>query len=396
MRAFLSHSSADRLLATEIYRALRDQAVDVWFDRVELRPGDSLLQKIGEGIGNAEHVLVLVTDASRASRWVEKELSIALAREINGSGPRVIPLLLEGCEIPTILADKLYVPVDQRGGGIQGVIPAIFHDSYIADITLGEKDLASDDRTLQENFYEYTRTKYRDLHVHIHNAGFNTKVIDIAERAMSEPGTPAAVVDQIKRISESLPIELPIYWANLSALLTKLLTQMFLFYGKNMDAVRAAVKSVSRSLCFAQYEMCARIRGAVFAPHADQFGHHDIAQYLQRFECFKRNQAGDLVREICHTSPGMNLADVAIEGDPERRIVDTRVLLPISGDDSLMLQVTCAPNSIITNESWYFTCLPQALGRHLQWTAFRETKPLHELDYSMGFSLEDYLRIGFA
>jgi hypothetical protein len=396
MRAFLSHSSADKQLATLIYRALRDQAVDVWFDRLELRAGDSLLTKIAEGIGSAEYLLVLVTENSKASPWVQKELSIALTQEINGTGPKVIPLVLRGCEIPTILADKLYVPVDDRGGGIPEIFPAIFRDSYILDIRLNVDDLTCDKRTLQEELYEFTRSKFADLHVRIGNHAFNQKVIDIAEQSAALPSTPPPIADQINRVSGSLQIELPIYWVNLSALLGQLLTQIFSHYGKNMDAVRVATTSVVRSLNFAQYRMCARIRAAIFAVHAEQFGHDNIAKYIQRFEGFESHEEEKLVREICQIAQSYDLADIGIEGAPDRRIIDSRLWLPVSGDDRVIVQATCHPKDLITYESWYFICLPQLLGRHLYWTAFRDTKPLHELDYAMGFSLDDYRRIGLG
>lgn len=118
MQAFLSHSSADRPLAATIYRSLRDQAVSVWFDRMEMAPGDSLLKKIADGISNSDCVLVLVTENSKRSTWVEKEVSIALT----GAGPRLIPLLLRGCEMPSVLADKIYITVELNGNGIQDIV----------------------------------------------------------------------------------------------------------------------------------------------------------------------------------------------------------------------------------------------------------------------------------
>jgi hypothetical protein len=78
MKAFLSHSSADNALATRLFRFMHDQAVDVWFDRIELRPGDSLLGEIGAGIESADFLLALLTEKSVASPWVQKELTIAL------------------------------------------------------------------------------------------------------------------------------------------------------------------------------------------------------------------------------------------------------------------------------------------------------------------------------
>jgi TIR domain len=397
MRAFLSHSSADKPLATLIYRSLRDEAVAVWFDRLELRAGDSLLKKIADGISSSDYLLALVTDNSKSSAWVEKEITIALTQEINGKGPKVIPLLLKGCDIPTILADKYYVTIDEHGGGIGEIIPAIFRDNYILDVLLKPDSLICDERNLQEELYEYTRTKFPELRVRIDNQHFNQKVIGIVNRTASLPGTPPPVIDQIKRISESFLIEFPIYWVTLPALVSELLNHIFNHYGKTMDAVKVAVKSTMRSLDFAQYEMCAHIHGAVFANYADQFGHPEIGAYVRRFEGIERHEEEKLVHTICQIAPGYDLAYVGIEGNHSRRVRDAKIQLPVSSrDDHLMLQMTCSPQELITCESWYFCCLPQIVGHFLQWATFRDTKPIHELDYSMGFSLGDYDRIGLA
>jgi hypothetical protein len=205
---------------------------------------------------------------------------------------------------------------------------------------------------------------------------------------------PDPLVDQIKRVSASFQIELPIYWANLAALLGRLLNQVFDHYGKNMDAVKEAVSSVVRSLDFAQYEMCSRIRGAVLALHAEEFGHTDVAAYVRRFEGIEEEK---LVRKICQIVPNYDLAYVGIQGKRSGKILDAAIYLPItSPDDRLMLQMTSSPEEMITHHSWYCWCLPQILGHFLQWSAFRDTKPIHELDYAMGFSLEDYDRVGLA
>lgn len=396
MRAFLSHSSVDKPLATKIYRNLRDQAVDVWFDRLEMRAGDSLLAKISEGIGKSEYLLVLVTENSKASAWVEKELSIALTQEINGTGPKVIPLLLRGCEIPTILADKIYVSIDERGRGIHEIFPTIFRDSYILDLRLNAEDLSCDVKTFQEELYEFTRSSFIDLHVRIDNQEFNQKVTSIVEQSAALPDLPPSVVDQINRVSGLFHIELPIYWANLSALIGKLITQIFTHYGRNMDAVKTATTSVVHSLSFAQYRMYVRIHAAVFAVHAEQFGYNEIAKYIQRFERFKNYEEKKLVREILKITPNYDLANAEIAGRHDRRIIDSRLYLQVVDYDHLSLQMTCPLNSLISYESWFFRCLPQVLGHHLHWTAFRETKPLHELDYAMGFSMDDYKLIRLA
>ena len=249
MRAFLSHSSADNVLAKKIYRFLRDQAVSVWFDRVELRPGDSLMAKIASGITSSDILLVLVTENSKKSPWVEKELAIALTKEVNGTGPKVIPILLTSCEIPTILADKIWIPIDQEGAGFAEIIPTIFRDSYILDLDLRSENLGLDLSNLKEDLHEYYRSDFNSIRVHIDNHNFNNKVKEIAERAIAIV-EPAGFKDQIKRGSELFDIRLPMYWTNLSDLLAKLASEIFSHYGKNLDALEVATKSIDRTSIF--------------------------------------------------------------------------------------------------------------------------------------------------
>lgn len=398
MRAFLSHSSVDKPLATIIFRLLRDQAVSVWFDRMEMRPGDSLLKKIADGISNSDCLLVLVTDNSKQSPWVEKETTIALTKELHDTGPRVVPLLLRGCEIPTILADKIYITVDQDGSGIQDIVSAVFRDSYILDIVMNPDDLEVDYQNLQDDLYEFTRTRYETLRVRIDNRNLNRKVAEIIDKAILLPGLPAPVIDQIKRVSASFRIELPIYWVNLAELLRRIFSQIFNHYGKNLDAVNVAVKSGKRTLQFAHEVMTSHISGAVFAEHAKQFGYPEVAEYLRKYESFQFDYDEEkLIRHICEIADSVDLIEAGFEGLKDRKIVDETIFLPNrSHDDRLLLQMTCSPQNIITYPSWYFCCLPQLLRRFLGWTTFRDAKPLHEIEYTVGMSLEDYERVGLA
>ena len=401
MRAFLSYSSADRTVATTIFRTLRDQAVVMWFDELELYPGDSLIDRIADGITKADYLLVLVTDNSKQSPWVQKELSIALTQELTGDGPIVIPLLLDGCKVPTVVADKVYVTIGAEAQGVSEVIRTIFRDSYILNISLGSEDLRCDVAALHNDLYEFTRQHHRRaLKVRINNYDFNHRVASIAEQAARLQGIAEGLVAQIKRQSESFHLELPIYWVNLADLLTRLLVELFAHYGRNLDGVKASAKACRLAMDFAQFIMYSRIRSAVFGSHAIQFGHPDVAAYVSRFSSIVGHgrQQEELVRTICEFREDRDLAYVDIVGNRERRIVDQKIYLPVgdSPADKDDLRMGYAAKDVIPSFYWYEVCAPQILGRFLQWTSFREGKPLHELEYNVGFSRDDYSRIGYA
>lgn len=97
----------------QIGEVLRTAGIDVWIDDLEINIGDSLIAKIADGIENADCVMAFISSHSVGSAWVQKELSIAMTTEIATRRLVVMPILLDQCEIPFFLIDKLYA--DFRG-----------------------------------------------------------------------------------------------------------------------------------------------------------------------------------------------------------------------------------------------------------------------------------------
>jgi hypothetical protein len=106
---FLSHTSEDKPFVYRLKTALNERGVsDVWVDEAEIMVGDSLIRKIEEAITKARYFGVVLSPRSVRSRWVKKELEIAMNMEIKSDSVIVLPLLLEKCEIPPFLEGKVY------------------------------------------------------------------------------------------------------------------------------------------------------------------------------------------------------------------------------------------------------------------------------------------------
>ena len=105
---FLSHSSLDKEIVRRIATRLGECGVDVWLDERELTPGDTILEHVSDSIQYVDFVAVILSRSALASPWVKKELSMAMTREIQEQRKTVLPILIEECEIPDFLADKLY------------------------------------------------------------------------------------------------------------------------------------------------------------------------------------------------------------------------------------------------------------------------------------------------
>lgn len=105
---FLSYSHRDRATIARIASDLRALDVPVWWDKWELKVGDSLTTKIEEGIQSAGYLCLALSQHSIQSNWVQRELTAGLVRELEDKRVFVLPLLLEECRIPLFIRDKLY------------------------------------------------------------------------------------------------------------------------------------------------------------------------------------------------------------------------------------------------------------------------------------------------
>src|SRR2546421_12479021 len=81
---FLSHSSKDNDFTDWLSKKLKAANVTAWHDKFELLPGDSLIQRIGEGLRGSEFLIVIVSQAAIDSNWVHAELEPKLLQQIEG------------------------------------------------------------------------------------------------------------------------------------------------------------------------------------------------------------------------------------------------------------------------------------------------------------------------
>lgn len=122
---FLSHNSKDKPFVRKLANDLRRQGFYVWVDEAEIKLGDSLIEKIREGLDRVEYVGVVLSTNSINSEWVKKEIDIAMNQEIEGKKVKVLPIMLEKIDPPSFLKEKLYADFtseDQYASGLQMIV----------------------------------------------------------------------------------------------------------------------------------------------------------------------------------------------------------------------------------------------------------------------------------
>ena len=138
---FICHSSFDKPFARRLAEELRNRGAEVWIDEEKMTVGDSLFESISFGIEQADYVVVLVTAASLQRPWVRKELAAAFSLEVERGGKCILPILLEGTELPALLKDKVYA--DFRHSWRDGIA------ALEAGLGLADSDFAYSFRTLK-------------------------------------------------------------------------------------------------------------------------------------------------------------------------------------------------------------------------------------------------------
>lgn len=112
MQVFLSHNTADKDIVEAIGAFLTKRGMTVWIDSWRMTAGDSLIEKIGEGIEKSDRLVVCLSPNSVDSNWFRKEVATGLVMELaedKGLGEKfVVPALLVPCKVPIMLRDKLY------------------------------------------------------------------------------------------------------------------------------------------------------------------------------------------------------------------------------------------------------------------------------------------------
>jgi len=102
--AFLSYSRVDQAFAAHLARDLRAQGIQLWFDQLDIAPGQTWDASIQRALHGAGAVLVVISEHSVASENVLNELTVAI-----DSGKWVIPIMIGRVQVPLRIARLQHV-----------------------------------------------------------------------------------------------------------------------------------------------------------------------------------------------------------------------------------------------------------------------------------------------
>jgi hypothetical protein len=127
IKVFLSHASEDKQIARRIAERLIENGIDTFFDEWEIRPEDSIRQRIDQGLDECSHFIVLATETSIEKEWVKSEIDGVYRRKIEGQC-RLIPLRyeLDARRLPASLGSLHAPTLDDFDADMTALVHSIY------------------------------------------------------------------------------------------------------------------------------------------------------------------------------------------------------------------------------------------------------------------------------
>lgn len=103
-QTFISYSRVNKDFASKLAKELKEEGFSVWFDLMDIPTGARWDDEVENALHESEIFLIILTPDSIASENVKDEIGYAIDH-----GTRILPILLENCEIPLRLRRFQYV-----------------------------------------------------------------------------------------------------------------------------------------------------------------------------------------------------------------------------------------------------------------------------------------------
>ena len=98
---FISYSSKDQAFVDCLYTDLQNNGVRCWFARRDMKIGDKIRQRIDESIRAHDKLMIILSEHSLQSDWVESEVESALEKEQQKKNSALFPIRVDHAVMDT-------------------------------------------------------------------------------------------------------------------------------------------------------------------------------------------------------------------------------------------------------------------------------------------------------
>jgi uncharacterized protein YjbI with pentapeptide repeats len=138
---FISYSSIDQEFAERFHADLQNKGVRCWFAPEDMKIGDKIRVRIDESIRIYDKLLLVLSEHSVESNWVEFEVETALSKETKGKPTVLFPIRLDDTVMESSTAWAAHIKNTRHIGDFTKWKN---HDDYQRAFTRLLRDLKSD------------------------------------------------------------------------------------------------------------------------------------------------------------------------------------------------------------------------------------------------------------
>ena len=140
---FISYSAKDQAFAERLHADLQNKGVRCWFAPEDLKIGDKIRERIDESIRIYDKLLLILSEHSMASQWVEGEVETALRKEREQNRLVLFPIRLDDAVMKVEAGWPALIRNTRHIGDFSGWKD---HDRYQAAFTRLLRDLKADSK----------------------------------------------------------------------------------------------------------------------------------------------------------------------------------------------------------------------------------------------------------
>ncbi len=138
---FISYSSKNQDFAERLYADLQSKGVRCWFAPEDMKTGDKIRHRIDTSIRMYDKLLLILSEASVESQWVEHEVETAIGKEIEGRANVLFPVRLDDAVMQSKVGWASHIKLTRH---ITDFSQWKHHDAYQKSLDRLLRDLKAD------------------------------------------------------------------------------------------------------------------------------------------------------------------------------------------------------------------------------------------------------------
>jgi hypothetical protein len=96
IKLFLCHDSTDKEYVEKVYGELLWKSFDPWLDKAKLELGDSLIEKISDGLNKADFAIIFISKHFLSNdKWVKYELHSLITKQVSENRKVIFPIWVD-------------------------------------------------------------------------------------------------------------------------------------------------------------------------------------------------------------------------------------------------------------------------------------------------------------